>query len=133
MGRSRAVQPSVACTLRQTVLAMAFDTLVVPTVALVKVPIFGDRVIASVRHVVVVTDPLLLLVPTAIAMQSFRKVGPSLTVTFALAPFASTVVDFVVNLGGLFDGIIIINSFALVVVAGTLRTGQREKVKEHRS
>ena len=45
-------------------LAMAFDALVNPTVALVKVILLGHFVSTTMRHVVIVAYALLLLVPT---------------------------------------------------------------------
>ena len=51
-------------TLAQSMLSMAFDTLVNPTVALVKVILLGHLVCATMRHIVIVTNALLLFVST---------------------------------------------------------------------
>ena len=45
-------------------LSMTFDTLMDPTVALVKVVLLCHLVRATMRHIVIVTYALLLFVPT---------------------------------------------------------------------
>ena len=64
----RANLTSVVVALRQAVLAMTFNALMHTAAAFFQVSIFGHIVVTSMRHVVVVTNPLLLLVPSIVTM-----------------------------------------------------------------
>ena len=58
--------------LRQAVLAMAFDALMHATAAFVVSAFFADRIGASMGHIVIVADSLLLFVPSTVSVQPGR-------------------------------------------------------------
>ena len=59
---------------------MALNALVHTTIALVEVVVLGDAVRASMGHVIIVANSLLLFVPSTVTMQTRRKVGTTLSV-----------------------------------------------------
>ena len=61
-------------------LTMALNALVHATVTLVEVVVLGDLVGTSVSHVKIVANPLLLLIPSAVSMQSSWQVRSPLPV-----------------------------------------------------
>ena len=63
---------------------MALDALVHSSVALVQVVLLGHLVRASMSHVVIVANALLLFVPSRVSMQSSRHARSSLLVTWLL-------------------------------------------------
>ena len=63
---------------------MTLNALVCATIALVHIAILCHTVGAPMRHVVIVANPLLLLIPTTVAMQALWKTVLALSV--ALAP-----------------------------------------------
>ena len=63
---------------------MALDALVHTTVAFVQVVLLGHLVCASMSHVVIVANTLLLLVPARVSMQSSRHARSTLPVTWLL-------------------------------------------------
>ena len=70
--------------LRQGVLSVALYALVQTAVTLVEVILLCHLVGTAMSHVKVVANPLLLLVPTAVSMQSRRQVCPALPVPVLL-------------------------------------------------
>ena len=55
-------------------LPMALNALVHPLVTFVKIVLLRHLVRTSMRHVVIVANALLLLVPTAVSMEPSRQV-----------------------------------------------------------
>ena len=65
-------------------LAVEFDALMHPTIAFVKVVLLCHLVVATVSHIVIVANPLLLLVPTTVPTKPSRQVGATCSVAVLL-------------------------------------------------
>ena len=62
---------------------MTLDALMRATAALVNCAIFRNRIGTSVHHVVIVTNPLFLFIPSTVPVQPCRQIGFALPVAFA--------------------------------------------------